>query len=63
METIFFEDRSRQQLLAHLLEHWCKEYDGGQRRQMEQVLLNNLQGYPTDRLQAAVDDIKEAIDG
>ena len=48
----------RQQLLDELVGHWCKEYSGFQREQMEQVLLNNLQGYPTERLQAAVDEIQ-----
>lgn len=57
MTTIFFEDKKRQKLLDELIAHWCKEYSGFQREQMEQVLLNNLQGYPTERLQAAMDDI------
>ncbi|MBT7307936.1 MAG: hypothetical protein HN842_06940 [Gammaproteobacteria bacterium] len=58
MTTIFFEDKQRQQLLDELVGHWCKEYSGFQREQMEQVLLNNLHGYPTERLQAAVDEIQ-----
>ncbi len=59
MTTIFFDDEKRQKLLDDLLDHWCSEYSGFHREQMEQVLLNNLQGYPTERLQAAVDDINE----
>ncbi len=58
MSAVFFEDRERQQLLDHLLEHWCKEYEGFQRRQMEEVLLRNLQAYPTERLQAVINDIQ-----
>lgn len=57
MSSVFFEDKERQQLLENLLDHWCKEYEGFQRRQMEEVLLRNLQSYPTDRLQAVVNDI------
>ncbi len=57
MSTIFFEDNKRQQLLDDLLEHWCKEYSGFQREQVEQVLLNNLKGYPTERLQSVLDEI------
>jgi hypothetical protein len=58
MSAIFFEDNERKQLLESLLEHWCKEYDGFQRKQMEEVLLRNLQAYPTERLQAVVQDIR-----
>lgn len=57
MTAIYFEDEARKGLLEALLEHWCKEYDGFQRRQMEEVLLRNLQSYPTERLQAVMDDI------
>ncbi len=57
MSTIYFEDDARKKLLDSLLEHWCKEYEGFQRRQMEEVLLRNLQSYPTERLQAVMDDI------
>ena len=57
MTTIYFEDEARKGLLDALLEQWCKEYDGFQRRQMEEVLLRNLQSYPTERLQAVMDDI------
>ncbi len=57
MSTLFFEDKERMKLLGDLVEHWCKDYTGFQREQMEQVLLRNLQGYPTERLQAVVDDI------
>lgn len=59
MSTIFFEDSKRQQLLDDLLEHWCKEYSGFHREQMEQVLLNNLKGYQTERLQSVMDEIKD----
>ncbi|HIJ22144.1 MAG: hypothetical protein HON68_00670 [Gammaproteobacteria bacterium] len=58
MSTIFFEDKQRQQLLEELLGHWCKEYSGFQREQMEEVLLRNLQAYPTERLQAVIEDIR-----
>lgn len=58
MSSVFFEDTTRKALLESLLDHWCKEYDGFQRRQMEEVLLRNLQAYPTDRLQAVYDDIQ-----
>ncbi len=58
MSSVFFEDRERQQLLDNLLEHWCKEYEGFQRKQMEEVLLRNLKAYPTDRLQAVMNDIQ-----
>lgn len=58
MSSVYFEDRERQQLLDSLLQHWCKEYEGFQRKQMEEVLLRNLQAYPTDRLQAVISDIQ-----
>ncbi len=57
MALAFFEDHKRQQLLDSLLEHWCKDYTGFQREQMEEVLLRNLQAYPTERLQAVINDI------
>ena len=60
MSSVFFEDNERQQLLDNLLEDWCKEYSGFQREQMEEVLLRNLQAYPTDRLKAAMSDIQTA---
>ena len=57
MSSVYFEDRERQQLLQGLLEHWCKDYTGFQREQMEEVLLRHLQAYPTVKLQAVMDDI------
>ncbi len=60
MSSVYFEDRERQQLLDNLLEHWCKDYEGFQRRQMEEVLLRNLKSYPTDKLQAVINDIAAA---
>ncbi len=58
MSTLYFEDSERKKLLGDLVDYWCKEYTGFQREQMEQVLLRNLQAYPTERLQAVVDEIK-----
>ncbi len=63
MSTIHFEDKKRQMLLEGLLEHWCQEYSGFQRQQMEEVLRRNLLAYPTSRLQAAMDEIRREGNG
>ena len=57
LDPALLADPEYQQLLDDLLEHWCKEYSGFQREQVEQVLLNNLKGYPTERLQSVLDEI------
>jgi hypothetical protein len=58
MSPSFFDDKQRPQLLEEMLGDWCKEYSGFQREQMEEVLLRNLQAYPTERLQAVIEDIR-----